>query len=303
MKEDSRRRPHQRVAIYDVLAGFRKHDRGQLIMACGTGKTATGLWIKEDLDAQCTLVLIPSIALVDQFASEWRKFASPGQQYLSLCVCSDKTVGRNGGKDEDEDYDAVEFTAEDLAHDGFEVTSDAARIAEFMKQPGRRVIFSTYQSSHLIEEAQRDDAVPAFDLAIADEAHRCAGKRDSDFAIILDDWRIRASKRLFATATPKIQRTKNNEIENVADMSDEAAFGKVFHRLTLGSAIRQGILSDYRVFITQVDDPGLHRELNVKDESTKVQKRRSVQVSMLKTIREYGLQRVVTFHNRDRNNR
>ena len=33
---------------------------GQLIMACGTGKTYVTLWVKEALNAQRTLVLVPS---------------------------------------------------------------------------------------------------------------------------------------------------------------------------------------------------------------------------------------------------
>ena len=35
-----------------MVKGFTKSDRGQLIMACGTGKTLTSLFIKEKLDAE-----------------------------------------------------------------------------------------------------------------------------------------------------------------------------------------------------------------------------------------------------------
>jgi predicted helicase len=53
-------KPHdyQREAIKDVVKGFKNADRGQLIMACGTGKTLTSLFIKEKLTAQRTLVLV-----------------------------------------------------------------------------------------------------------------------------------------------------------------------------------------------------------------------------------------------------
>ncbi len=40
-------RPHQVAAVSDVMAGLGKHDRGQLIMACGTGKTLASLHIAE----------------------------------------------------------------------------------------------------------------------------------------------------------------------------------------------------------------------------------------------------------------
>ena len=54
-------------------------------------------------------------------------------------------------------------------------------IANFLKQDSDQVIFSTYQSSPLIAQAQKNNEVPHFDLVIADEAHRCAGKSDSVF--------------------------------------------------------------------------------------------------------------------------
>jgi predicted helicase len=41
--------PYQREAIDEVVEGFEGADRGQLIMACGTGKTLTALFINEKL--------------------------------------------------------------------------------------------------------------------------------------------------------------------------------------------------------------------------------------------------------------
>jgi predicted helicase len=42
-------KPHQEQAIDAVLAGFAGHDRGKLIMACGTGKTLTSLRLAEQV--------------------------------------------------------------------------------------------------------------------------------------------------------------------------------------------------------------------------------------------------------------
>jgi predicted helicase len=48
-------RAHQRKAIREVLHGLESADRGQLLMACGTGKTLTSLWIKEAMSASRAL--------------------------------------------------------------------------------------------------------------------------------------------------------------------------------------------------------------------------------------------------------
>ena len=46
-KEQPKPHPHQLEAISQVAERFQNDDRGQLLMACGTGKTFTTLWIKE----------------------------------------------------------------------------------------------------------------------------------------------------------------------------------------------------------------------------------------------------------------
>ena len=51
--------------------GFEEADRGQLIMACGTGKTMVGLWVWEALDAPTALVVLPSLSLLAQTVREW----------------------------------------------------------------------------------------------------------------------------------------------------------------------------------------------------------------------------------------
>jgi predicted helicase len=184
VKDKPKPEPHQVKAIQDVVAGLVEADRGQMIMACGTGKTFTTLWIKEALQAHTTLVLLPSLSLLSQTMREWAWAGNTAFDILN--VCSDKSVGKKT-----EDMDPADAP--------FPVTSEVEEIAAFLKQPKLKVVFCTYQSSDLIAQAQLDDAVPTFDLAVADEAHRCAGKADAGFATILDGEKIRASKRLFTT--------------------------------------------------------------------------------------------------------
>ena len=212
-------RDHQVEAIAAVTQGLQTADRGQLIMACGTGKTYTTLWIKEHLDAQRTLVLVPSLGLLSQLLREWTFAAAT--PFEVLCVCSDQTVGTKS-------HDEAIHSVADLA---FPVTSDADEVKRFLGGAGNRVVFSTYQSSSVIAAAQADPAILAFDLAVADEAHRCAGKVGSDFTAILDNVQIRSAKRLFATATPRtysstVHKAAEDRGVEVVGMDNATLFGE-----------------------------------------------------------------------------
>ncbi|GAA4694758.1 hypothetical protein GCM10025781_10400 [Kocuria gwangalliensis] len=87
-------RPHQIKAIADVAAGFTEHDRGKLIMACGTGKTYTSLQIMQQQtppDAT-VLFLVPSISLLAQSLTEWKRDAD--EDFRAFAVCSDVRSAR-----------------------------------------------------------------------------------------------------------------------------------------------------------------------------------------------------------------
>ena len=122
-------RPHQIEAIDNVISGFRTADRGQLVMACGTGKTFVCLWVKERLKAKRTLVLVPSLGLLSQTLNEWT-FAAR-EQFDALCVCSDQTVNR---REEDEAISLVS----DLP---FPVSSDVREIARLFEAGQRSSYF------------------------------------------------------------------------------------------------------------------------------------------------------------------
>ena len=287
-------RPHQQAAIDDVAAEL--VERGQLLMACGTGKTLTALWATEVLDAQRTLVLLPSLTLLSQTVTEW--VANSAESFSFLPVCSDETVARG--------TDAATMFTSDLQ---YPVTTDPAEIAEFLSRDGPRVVFSTYQSSPQVAAAQSDPAVPALDLVIADEAHRCAGRVSSDYSTVLDADLIRASKRLFMTATPRtftprVVKKADDEGIEVASMDDHTVFGPVLHRLNFSDAIDQGLLTDYQVVVVGVDDARVHelieqRHLVETDTGVATDaKTLAAHVGLAKAIRDYDLGRVITFHSR-----
>ncbi len=169
-------RPYQQEAIAAVVNGLKFGDRGQLIMACGTGKTLVTLWVKERLDSKTTLVLLPSLNLLAQTLQEWTKNANTPFEVLN--VCSDSTVGK---RERSEDLGVTEAP--------FDVTSEVSVISAFLQLHEPKIIFCTYQSSELITEAQGGHV---FDLVICDEAHRCTGIAKSTFARVLDSQLIKS---------------------------------------------------------------------------------------------------------------
>ena len=291
-----RPRPHQRQAITAVVRGFEKAHRGQMIMACGTGKTLTALFIAERLAAKRTLVLVPSLSLLADTLREWAANSAEGFDFLP--VCSDDTVSET---------DALVSTTSDL---GFPVTTDPAEIATFLRRrSGPKVLFASYQSSPKIAEAFRLGRVPGFDLVIADEAHRCAGRVSSDFATVLESDAIPTRRRLFMTATPRyftgrvLKRSMEADFE-VASMADQSRFGPVFHRLGFSEAIKRGLLTDYQVVVVGVDDATYldwaQRGRFVTIDGVKVTDARTLagQIGLAKAMRRYDLRRTISFHSR-----
>ena len=250
-------RPHQQEAIDKVMDGFRTHDRGKLIMACGTGKTFTALRlaerVAEDNGGRArVLFLVPSIALLAQTLREWT--AQARLDLKSFAVCSDNKASRQ---------------AEDIASYDLEVPVStngkdiADRFASGRRAKGLNVVFSTYQSLPAVHDAQAE-GLDDFDLVICDEAHRTtgvtlAGADESNFVRIHDADYIKATRRLYMTATPRLfddtVKTKAEEHSaEIASMDDEAIYGPEFHRLGFGEAVDKGLLTDYRVLVMTVDE-------------------------------------------------
>jgi predicted helicase len=258
-------RPHQTRALEDVTTGFKTHDRGKLIMACGTGKTFTSLKIAEEQAGKggTVLFLVPSIQLLSQSLREWMAQTSVGIR--PFAVCSDVRVGRR-----DQNNDLGDQSTVDLSEPP---TTNAAKLVErFEASPdpnAMTVVFSTYQSIDVVIDAQKA-GLPEFDLVICDEAHRTtgvtlAGDENSDFVKVHDDNLLHAKKRLYMTATPRMfddsVKRKADEKEAVLwDMNDEALFGPEFHRLGFGKAVEDDLLTDYKVLVLAVDEQYIARQ-------------------------------------------
>ena len=252
-------RPHQVDAINSVIKGFSHSDRGKLIMACGTGKTFTSQCIAEKIagEGKTVVVLVPSISLLSQTVKDWTADSNiPIEVYA---VCSDSMAGRRRDNEDAAPYDlAIPATTNvDVLVERFKANKSKSKMS---------VILSTYQSISIIAEAQKK-GLGEISLIIADEAHRTTGKTlsgddDSHFTKVHDDKVIKAQKRLYMTATPRmygeVAKVKAASVDAVlASMDDEEIYGVEFYRIDFYEAVQRGLLTDYKVIVLAVNEDAI----------------------------------------------
>ena len=279
-------KPLQQNAIDAAYDGFvtQGNDRGRLVMACGTGKTFTSLRLAERMvpDNGRILFAAPTIALVSQARKEWLTHTT--RKMSAMVVCSDETAG---GKGERYETGVSELTCD--------VISKPREIAVRLRASAQHVtvVFVTFQSLRKVCEAQRDYQAPAFDLAIADEAHRTTGvaredvtgKTKVDFQTFHDGQRLRTAKRLYMTATQRIYSDrsvaaakkaaeKHGLKYEVVHMSDVDVYGPLLHHVKFSKAVAADELSDYRVIVLGIREsqlsPGIRNALQGRNVPARV---------------------------------
>ncbi|MFK8851325.1 Helicase associated domain protein [Streptomyces sp. Ac-502] len=285
MRDSKMLRPYQQEAVEAIVAG--RAARGQLHAACGSGKTLMSVRAAARLvpDTGLLVVFTPSLALVAQTITEWR---AASRVDAVLAVCSDDTV-----------TDAPAHLADIPA----QVSTDPAGITKWLLGgAGRRLVVATYASGHRLAQALRDAHVTA-DLAVHDEAHHLAGRADYVTRRILDDAFLPARRRLFMTATPRIDDLRAQTGDGLT-MSDTGVFGPVLFSYPWARAISEGHLDDYRVVIAGIGESEL-LELLTDDEHRHVQEPGAPDARVLaaqavlgKAARQYGLRRVLAFCHR-----
>nr|WP_317373096.1 type ISP restriction/modification enzyme [Helicobacter canis] len=136
-------------------------------------------------------------------------------------------------------------------------------------------MFSTYQSLDVIIDSQKLFNKP-LKIIINDEAHRTAGvqkldetgnvKEISVWQKTHDNDLLNATYRLYLTATPRIfsdkakdKLAKARKNDNASElllfsMDDEKLFGKEIYSLRFSQAIDLGLLSDFRVIISYINE-------------------------------------------------
>lgn len=270
VKKPKKLRDYQQTAKENALAHFKENDRGQLIMAPGTGKTFTSLKISEALSKDKdgpfkVLYLVPSIQLLTQTLRGWNNDTE--LTITSMAVTSDRDASR--GTDGTEDIKASDI--------GYPATTSSKKILQnwhdfesLPKPTDMLVVFSTYQSIEVIGEAQKE-GFPEFDFIISDEAHRTTGaheaaKEASAFSKVHSNNNVKGLKRMYQTATPKIygESAKKNAKDKsilLSSMDDESKYGEVFFRMGFGQAVSRDILTDYKVMVLAVDEAAIQKDM------------------------------------------
>ncbi len=261
------------------VEGLQNHDRGQLIMACGTGKTLVSQRIAEALVPNRGLLIYatPSIGLAAQSRREWLRQAN--RHMRTVVVCSDESAGS------DDTGDLTEFEAP-VSTDPQTISNEVSKAYRSLTN-GYVAVFTTYQSMDKLCLAQADFALPDADLVIADEAHKTTGLITGTRAKI---WQkvhreLRARKRLYQTATPRIFSRRStrrildglnagsSETIEVVDMSNDRIYGPELFRLRFTEALdapdHERRLCDYRVIVVLLEGtlrvPTADATLNVKN--------------------------------------
>lgn len=163
-------------------------------------------------------------------------------------MCFDSDIGHKRKKDDD----IVQTFSHELR---YPATTHAGQLA---KEMGKRhdsqhmgVVFSSYHSIAVNSKAQQYHGLADFDLTICDEAHRTTGatfddKDEANFVKVHDADFIKAAKRLYMTATPRIygdmaKVTAEKTNAALCSMDDEAPMlKKAFYSYTLGFVVNSG---------------------------------------------------------------
>ncbi|MFE1528969.1 DEAD/DEAH box helicase [Streptomyces rochei] len=287
----TRLRPHQREAVDAVRAALEVPAAGtvlerglrtQVVMATGSGKTLVAAQSAHELRAGRVLVLVPSLDLLAQTEAAWRE------------------AGRTGPM-----IGVSSLRGENAA---FPSTTDVGELIDWVRPFDTVTVFATYASLGLgtLERAHQG-GLPGWDLIVVDEAHRTSGRIGKPWAVVHDNTRIPALRRLYMTATPRLWQLGDDEAagapgELVASMDDDPAgpFGARCFTLTLSEAIDRGICAPYQVVCVDITDTQLQAAqlLGAEARSDEVRGARlaALQTALLKASSEEGFRRTLTFH-------
>jgi len=292
---------------------WRAGTRAMYVAATGTGKTLVSIRVADALGACLVLFVVPTLDLAAQTALAWRR---DGHLEHMMIVSSLDVAGRD-------DLVAAHIMSTTNPH---ALAGLMSVVGEGEDQIPALTVICTYDSLNKIEETQSMGyAVPPFDLAVMDEAHRIAGRAEKKWAIVNDAKRIHADRRLYMTATPRIFAAP--ELAESADttrprrrhpagpraeafansMDNEAVYGKKVFEYPLAQAVENGRAADYRIVVPTLTDADLRRRLNLTtpsttppgdgDEQDSALRTTALHLSVLRAMTEHRLSKVLVYFN------
>ncbi|WP_333744874.1 DEAD/DEAH box helicase [Streptomyces ardesiacus] len=309
--------PDQVEAVERLVRHLRRPgSRGLFVSATGTGKTLVSNRVADGLGARLVLFVVPTLDLAAQTALAWRR-----DHHLEhmVIVSSMDTSGRD-----DLAAARVMSTASPHALGGL-----MSVVGEEQDQIPALTVICTYDSLDKIEATQRSGfEVPSFNLAVMDEAHRIAGRADKKWAIVNDAQRIRAERRLYMTATPRIfaapelaesadttrprrRPAAGGDVDAFANsMDNEAIYGKKVFEYPLAQAVADGRAADYRIVVPTLTDADLRSRLNLPTTTTPgdgpggggedrdgALRTTALHLAVLRAMTEHGLKKVLVYFN------
>ncbi|MEY7979460.1 Helicase associated domain protein [Streptomyces pilosus] len=230
------------------------------------------------------LVLVPSLDLLAQTEAAWRAGGRSGPMIGVSSLRSDEV--------------------------SFPNTTDAGELVDWVRPLDKVTVFATYASLGLgTLERAHVAGLPGWSLIVVDEAHRTSGRIGRPWAVVHDNTRLPALRRLYMTATPRLWQLDDDSVaapgapgELVASMEDDpdGLFGARCYTLTLSEAIDRGICAAYQVVCVDVTDTQLQAAqlLGVEGRSDEVRGARlaSLQTALVKASAEEGFRRTLVFH-------
>ena len=209
-------RPHQREACDAML----KHNRGQIIVPTGGGKTMCMIQDAIDtidkLDISTIVVVAPRILLAEQLCSEFL-------EHINI-----------------EDVEILHVHSGETKHLS---TTKVAAIEDFnhfcWKNNRSSLIFTTYNSLHKVYESKIQ-----VDNIYFDEAHNSVKR---NFFPATEDMAFRASRKYFFTATPKHSVTIFKPGMNDADV-----YGQVICNVPAPKLVEEGYILPPKVVVKEL---------------------------------------------------
>ncbi|MEU0068674.1 Helicase associated domain protein [Streptomyces sp. NPDC006332] len=232
------------------------------------------------------LVLVPSLDLLAQTETAWREGGRTGPM-----------IGVSSLRGEEA---------------SFPNTTDVDELVEWTRHLDKVTVFATYASLGLgtLERAHAA-GLPGWSLIIVDEAHRVSGRIGRPWAVVHDNTRIPALRRLYMTATPRLWQLDEDAGQGapgelVASMDDDpdGPFGSRCFTLTLSEAIDRGICAPYRVVCVDITDTQLQAAQllgeDARSEHVRGARLAALQTALVKASAEEGFRRTLVFHHQVR---